>query len=773
MKTQILSILFIVLSFSAFSQKALLSGKVTDFKTRETMVGVNIIIDETRGVTTDINGYYAIELEPGRYNIEYKFIGYNTRRRTERLEAGQKLVVDIRLEAESQVLQEVVVSAGKFEQNVSDVTVSMDIIRADMIENTNTYRLETALQQVPSIMMMDGQASIRGGSGYSFGAGSRVLMLVDDLPMLAGSSGTAYWDFAPIENIEQVEIMKGASSVLYGSSALNGVINIRTKYPSITPETKLIMSSGFYDSPARKEAQWWDGNQPVFTGLQFLHSRMINNFDLVVGGNLLSDDGYRETENRQHGRINFNTRWRNQKIQGLSYGVNFNYMKWQGGRFVLWKDGDSGIYQVSEQYENSRIRNTRLSIDPYITYFSSVGNRHSLKTRFYKTDNRNATNQRNDDEMYYAEYQYQKYLVDNLTWTSGVAINYIESFSEIYGDENHYGSSIAGYTQLDKKFNKFTASVGARWEAYRLDDDQSEGQPVFRSGLNYKLFEHTNLRTSFGQGFRYPTITEKYIHTSAGQINIFPNDTLKPERGWSAELGIRQGFQISNWQGYVDVAGFWTEYYDMIEFGFGYHFPYEAQFYPPDTVFKYIGFKSYNVSNAQITGVDISIGGYGSIYGIPVAVMGGYTFTNPVDLNIAPEERDKTTQRSDMLKYRYRHSAKADIEATIRKINVGFSLNYFSAIVNIDKVFEDSLRFPNGTPIILNGEPMFILPGLREYREKNNKGEVIFDFRLGIDLNESSRISVLVKNMFNSEYMIRPADVQAPRSFAVQYLMRL
>jgi len=770
---QYLIILLLLVGNILFAQKATLKGIVTDYKTRETLVGVNIILNETQGVTTDIDGKYEIQLEPGRYSIDYKFIGYTSRKRIERFEADQVYEINMRLESESKILEEVVVSAGKFEQKVSEVTVSMEIIKASMIENTNTQRIETALQQVPSIMMMDGQASIRGGSGYSFGAGSRVLLLVDDLPLLAGSSGIAYWDFAPVENIDQIEIMKGASSALYGSSALNGVINVRTKYPKMEPETKLIMSTGIYDNPVRPEVIWRKGNLPVFSGAQFLHSQMFGNFDLVLGGNFYSDDSYREADSRQHGRINVNTRWRHKKIKGLAYGVNMNYMKWHGGRFLLWENGDSGIYKVAESYKDYRVNNTRLNIDPYITYFSSVGNRHSLRTRFFRTLNRNTNNLRNDDDLYYVEYQYQKYLENNLTWSSGVVYNYMESSSEIYGDENHFGSSIAAYSQIDKKVKKFTGSLGARWEAYRLDEDETEGRPVFRSGLNYELKEHTNLRASFGQGYRYPTVSEKFIHASAGPLNIFPNDTLKPERGWSTELAVRQGFKISNWVGFIDLAGFWSEYYDMIEFGFGYHFPYEAAFYPPDTVFKYLGFKSYNISNAQITGIDLTVGGHGSVYGIPIALMAGYTYTNPVDLDIKQEDKNKNTSSSNILKYRYYHSAKGDIEATIKKVNIGFSINYFSAIVNIDKVFEDSLRFPNGTPIIQYGEPMFILPGLREYREKNNKGQVVFDIRLGVDVNKFSRISIVAKNIFNKEYMIRPADVQAPRSFALQYILRV
>ena len=772
-KFYVLFFLFFFPIFLTFSQKAKISGVVSDFKTKETLVGVNVIINDTKVIATDEKGFFSTELEPGKYTFEYRLVGYTSKKRIERFKENEVITMNMRLEEESKVLEEFVVSAGKFEQKLTDVTVSMDIIKASMIENTNTQNVTTALQQAPGVMIMDQQASIRGGSGYSYGAGSRVLLLVDDLPLLGGASGVAYWEFAPVENIDQIEIIKGASSALYGSSALNGVINIRTKYPKSEPETKLMFTSGFYGNPAREAAKWWGNTQPIFSGTQFLHSRTIGNFDLVVGGNIFSDNGYREGDNGQLARINFNTRWRNSKIKGLSYGINFNFMKWDGGKFLMWKDGDSGIYKPSPSFNNYRVFNTRMNIDPYLTYFSSTGNRHSLKTRFYKTENRNSTNQKNDDNLFYGEYQFQKYLEDNLTWTSGITGNYYESVAQIYGSEKHYGASAAAYSQLDKKLKNFTASLGVRWEAYRMDKDKTDSRPVFRTGLNYKLFEHTNLRASFGQGFRYPTISEKFVQTSAGQLNIFPNDSLKPERGWSAEIGLKQGFKISNFQGYFDVAGFWTEYYDMIEFEFGYHFPYAAAFYPPDTVFKYLGFKSYNVSNARITGVDLTIAGQGKFFGLPVSLMAGYTYTNPVDLNIKPEDRAKTSARNNMLKYRFYHSAKGDVEVSVRKIDIGFSLNYNSFIVNIDKAFEDSLRLPDGKPIIKDGKPMFILPGLKEYREINDKGQVIFDARIGFDLSDKSRISIVVRNIFNKEYMIRPADVQAPRTFALQYMLKL
>ena len=113
--------------------------------------------------------------------------------------------------------------------------------------------------------ILDGQPGIRGGAGYSYGAGSRVLVLLDDLPILTGDAGDVKWDYLPVENVGQIEIIKGASSVLYGSSALNGVFNIRTAYPASKPETYLNTFMGVYLDPKRTEMIWWD-KQPIMGG---------------------------------------------------------------------------------------------------------------------------------------------------------------------------------------------------------------------------------------------------------------------------------------------------------------------------------------------------------------------------------------------------------------------------------------------------------------------------------------------------------------------------
>jgi outer membrane cobalamin receptor len=126
------------------------------------------------------------------------------------------------------------------------------------------------MNQIPSVNISDSQVSIRSGSGFSYGAGSRVLMMVDEMPMISADAADIKWNFIPIENIEQVEVIKGASSALFGSSALNGVINFRTAYPKDKPQTSFTSYYGVYGTPRREELAWYKGQQkPEQKGTNF------------------------------------------------------------------------------------------------------------------------------------------------------------------------------------------------------------------------------------------------------------------------------------------------------------------------------------------------------------------------------------------------------------------------------------------------------------------------------------------------------------------------
>ncbi|PKP19429.1 MAG: hypothetical protein CVU05_11360 [Bacteroidetes bacterium HGW-Bacteroidetes-21] len=768
----------ILLAGSVVAQNTTLTGKITDKKTKEALFGVNIVLDDNSGGTTNDKGIFEIAVKPGRHTVNFFYIGYKKESRTIFVRPGESIEQNISLEAEAQLISEIVVSAGKYEQKLSDVIVSMEVIKSTSLENTNTFDMDQAINQVPGVDVVDDQPSIRGGSGYSYGAGSRVLLLVDDLPVLSADAGDPKWNFLPVENVSQIEILKGASSVLYGSSALNGVINVRTAFPGELPKTKVSVYNGIYMNPARASLRWREGTQPLFVGTNVFHSRQIGNLDLVVGGHMFSNDGYRENENEERARINMNIRYRDKKVKGLAYGINTNLMGVDKNDFFLWQNADSGGYRQNPD-GMVHTKGIRFNTDPFITYFDDKDNRHSLKTRclYYENNLPEDTMKNSRSTLYYMDYQFQKKFVKQQVMTLGYTTAYGDVRSFLFN--NHYSTNIAIYAQLDWKYKKLNVSGGLRGEYFKIDREESKSvidgdtikdlpvQPVFRLGTSYELAKYTFLRASYGQGYRFPSIAEKYISTNLSLLKIFPNPKLKAETGWSGEIGIKQGFKVSNWNGYIDVAGFWQEYREMMEFTFGFYDPETFKKLDPsdsaDLViiglngFEALGFQSINVGRAKITGIDMTITGAGTLFGLPATLLAGYTFTNPIDLN---QDSTKSTNER-ILKYRYYHSAKADLEVRYNNISIGASMLYRSNMINIDEAFEGSLFGGSSGPELL--------PGLKEYRAKHNKGYIVFDFRLAYNLTEYSRLTISCKNILNAEYMGRPGDIGAPRNVSLQY----
>ena len=750
----IISILLLLFIYDCPAQdNSVVKGKIIDADTGEPLTGANIVANTSQGAVSGTKGDYILLLKPGRTQIKYQHIGYKTVIKTVDLALNDTLVIDISMVTDITMLDEIVVTAGKYEQKLSDVTVSLDILKPRRIAVTNATSMDMIINQMPGIDILDGQASIRGGSGYSFGAGSRVLVLIDDMSILSADAGDVKWSYLPVENISQVEIIKGASSVLYGSSALNGVINIRTAYPKSKPQTNINLFSGMYLNPQRKELIWWD-RQPLFGGCSFFHSARKGNLGIVIGSYLYSNQGYRENEDDKWARFNMNLGYRDKKIRGLSYGVNMNTMYQDKIDFLLWQDADSGAYRQNLT-AIPRVRPFRLNVDPYIEYSTENGNKHSIKTRFLFINNvfKEEPDKDNKSAQYYGEYKFQRTFKENIVWNTGLSITYSDVTANLFG--NHNSLNTAVYSQLDLKvFKKLKLSAGLRWETYKLDSIFEMSTPLFRTGLNYQPARYTFLRASIGQGYRFPSIAEKYTATSISSLNIFPNPDLKTETGWSAEAGIKQNLQIKNWNGYLDIAAFITEYKDMIEYTFG--------VYKPDTIeyvtFEYVGFKSLNIGDARISGIEIILAGDGKILDIPTVFHAGYNYNYPVDLNYK-DNNSADTSGSNILKYRFHHSVKADIEFSYKKFSGGFNISYRSFMINVDPIFVD--------PSIGN----MILPGYPDYRETHNKGYMLCDGRIAFQVAAKFKISFIVKNIFNEEYIGRPGDIGPPRNITLKLSM--
>lgn len=803
----------IILFFSPvllFAQPAdRIEGVVTNATDGSQLQGVKVqLLDiPSTGAITDIDGHYLLPVPPGNYTMVFTAIGFDTDTVHAAVQPGVMRLLNISLKSNRKLLETVVVSSGRFDQKLEELTISMEVIKPRLINSRNTTTVETALEQVPGLTIIDNDPQIRGSSGFTFGVGSRVAIVVDGIPLLSGDAGRPEWSYIPVENIEQVEVIKGASSVLYGSGALSGVINIRSAYPRSKPKTIINYSAGAYSLPASPAANWYNGSLPAFTNLNFLHSRIINkNLDLVIGGNFNMDQGYigppppapnmpkdlREAllindtiptyTNRDmlriRGRLNFNLRYRPQKIKGFDFGINGNGMLNKTNMVFAWLSDSNGLYKGypgAVFLEEQSIFN----LDPFLHYQAANGIKHSLVTRLFHTDNTISNNQSNKGTLYYGEYQAQKgFEQQELNITGGLMGSLSQSYASLYassGSPDNRITNLSAYVQADKKFfSVLTLSGGFRFEYFRMNRQKAATAPIVRLGANLKMTAGTFLRASFGQGYRFPTITERYISTKAGLFGVFPNPDLQPEKSNNYEIGLKQGFRIGDFMGYIDVAGFYQQYSNTIEYLFGTWEPTVAL----------VGFKFLNTGNSRITGTDISVAAMTpeSNKRFGLSLLAGYTYVKPVSLtpgNIYATTKptqpggqgEKLSYKNssidttdNILKYRFKHMVKVDAECRIYQLTIGAGYRFYSRMQNIDKTFADIQELTH------NASPYLYEIQAVDYWKRHN-GFHIVDARIGWQLTAKQKFSVICNNLFNTDYSLRPLKVEAPRNTAIQYVL--
>ena len=775
-------------------QKSMFRGAVWDASDGSAMVAANVKDknDFTRGTISDQDGKFSMLLDPGTYTFIISFLGMEPATCTLTLLPGDTVERQFRLEPLWQELDEVEVRVSKFERPIEEITVSVQVLKPILIENKNTRNIKTLLDLTPGLNILDSEPQIRGGSGFTFGVGSKVAVLIDDMPMISGDAARPYWDLIPVENIEHVEVIKGASSVLSGTSALSGAIHIMTASPNKDPLTKFTAYSGFYSSPKDPSMKWWD-DYPYIAGGSFIHTKKYGTVDLVVGGSADWDHGYlgapvpgplvtdtvsdftdKQMRSRKY-RFNFNLKKHARKFQGLNYGINGNFMRNSSPMVLAWLNDTDGFYRA---YPGAVYLQDQFIfyLDPFINIYLKTGAKHSVKARILHNGSDMTNNQSVYSTQFYADYQFKRSyefikgfeLISGATWTkSMVTADMYRSSGSAYNEMYN----ISAYIQAENKIKGvISTSVGIRGEYFQMNDTISALNPIFRAGINFKLVPGSFLRLSYGQGFRFPSITERYIKTSAGSFAVFSNPSLLPESSWNLELGFKQMLRFRHFNGYVDFSGFIQDYTNTIEYLFGFW----------DPTFAIAGFKFLNTGKSRVSGIDLSLNGSSKIGpGAGIRSMVGYNYILPKTLepdyvfatdalNIEYSYNSTSVDPSDhILKYRFLHTIKADLELYTKVFSFGYSIKYFSKIINLDKAiadFERATQSAGGTiqPILYT-----------DYFNNHNNGNVIMDLRISFDLLKRHKISLISNNLLNRWYSLRPLKAEEMRSFMLQYVVNL
>lgn len=789
----------ILLSCAALAQVSVVRGTIRDERTSDPLPFVNIgLKDRPGGTFSDSNGAYRLELEKGEYTLVISSVGYEKAEKHFHVDGRKTYTHDIVLTGTSQELETVVVSASKYAQKIQESISSIEVMKPKSIEMGNLSTADKAIDRMPGITIVNNEPQIRAGSGFSSGLGSRVMIMVDEIPLLRGDAGRPDWALLPIDDIDQIEVVKGASSVVFGSSAINGAVNVRTAWPKEEASTRIITFLGAYSKPERKYATPWSGMSPLVYGLTLTHSQKVDQYDLAGGVSYFNDQGYigGTPEGKvadtvfNGGQFNkrikfyFNTRVRSKKVDGLSYGLNGNFMFQENAETYFWYDSDTNLYR-SFPGSLSRFSIFTFYVDPFLKYYAPNGDIHSFKNRIYYLNSEGLYNQSSLNITVFDEYQYTRKFkrLGDMMLVAGLMNNFSYAHGKVFsgklapdgtttlGETGTYtAENFAAYLQLEKKFfGRLSVLLGGRYEYYHLAD-LTEHKPVFRAGLNLQAARGTYFRISTGQGYRVPSIGERYITTTSGNFGFYPNPQLAPETSISYEVGAKQLFRFGKFGGMVDVAGFYENYDRYVEFNFGYWG------LNPNPA-KNVGFKFFNTGPARIYGVDLSAAAEGAIIRhLDVSAMVGYTYSIPQaldtrynffenpknpkgNLNYLNTSSDTTDH---ILKYRVQSLLKADLQVTWKRFSTGFGGRYYGFMKNIDRFFYE----------ILDGQMFGVKTGIKEYREDHNHGTFILDYRISYSVR-SFKFSVIINNLMNNEFSLRPLTVEPPRMSQFQVVFKV
>lgn len=751
--------LFLLLTTQIFSQTITISGLVTDKESGQAIPFANLFALGL-GTTSDENGLYSLELTTdGPIEMTCSFLGYEPV--TVQIAANATSIVhDFALILSDNLLETAVVTSGRFEKSLGKTTVSLAVLKPKLLESTNTVAVDDALNRISGVDVIDGQANIRGGSGYSYGAGSRVLLLLDGMPIMQTDAAFPNWNDMPIENVGQIEILKGAASALYGSSAMNGIVNIRTAVPTKKPYLRIAPFYTTYLDPKDKTQKWWD-KSPYGAGLSAVFRQRINKLGVSLGGFYLSEEGYRQGTYKKYGR----------GFVGLDYhfserveaGIHTYYNPGSTATFFFWQDDTTGIYKPAPNTISSSKR-TRFNIDPYVKIFDGAGNIHKLQGRYLSADNVNSGGKGVYSSMLFVEYQFLRHFKDiGLTVTSGLATTGTDVTAELYGDTTYTARNNAVYLQLEKTIKRLTISGGARYESNILhspelipltvfgvttydtipDGTTKEAKPVFRAGVNWHLGKATYLRASYGQGYRYPTIAEKFISTEFGiGVPILPNTELVSETGNSFEIGLKQGFQLGQLKGFLDASYFVSQYRDMMEFVFG------------GRDGSVIGFTSLNIGDTRITGVELTLAGKAKIGRVKNLFQAGIMQIDPKYVDFSKKIKGSSSSDKNILKYRFKNTWKLDWESTYHQFAGGFSLIHNGPTEAVDAILEDFIE------------------GGKRFREAHN-GFTRLDMRTSWAFTPKYKFSVIGQNVLNEAYSQRIGKLEAPFNISFRLDMLL
>ena len=547
-------------------------GHVLDKQSGEHLPFINVIIKGTTiGTTTDNSGHYFLKnLPEGKFTIEYKALGYKPVTREVTLKKGKTLEINVELEEDQISLEGVVVSANRSETTRRLAPSLVNVIDSKVFATTNSVNLAQGLNFQPGVRVENNcqncgfqQVRINGLDG------PYTQILIDSRPIFSALSGVYGLEQIPANMIEQVEVMRGGGSALFGSSAIAGTINIITKEPlrnsgELAHTFTSIGGSSSFDNNTTLNASLVTENGKAGIYI-FGQNRHRAGFDY-------DGDGFTELPKLKNQMVGFRSYIKTGTYSKLTFEYHHMNEFRRGGNNL---DRPPHEADIAEQLEHS-IDGGGLKFD---LFSKDYKHKLSVFTSAQNTD-RNSYYGTNKDPDAYGK-------TTDLTWIAGTQYNY--SFDKLLfmpsdltaGLEysfDHLKDEMLGYNRYtNQKVHIESAFLQNEWKnkqwsfliGGRLDKHNMIDHTVFspRANIRFNPTEDINIRLSYASGFRAPQAFDEDMHISAvgGEVALIQRaKDLTEEKSQSLSSSVdfyhrfKNGIQVN-----FLIEGFYTNLSDV------------------------------------------------------------------------------------------------------------------------------------------------------------------------------------------------------------------
>ncbi|MEI7736034.1 MAG: TonB-dependent receptor [Ferruginibacter sp.] len=527
---------------------------IKDATTKETVQGVTAAIKNTQlAAASDSNGIINIHnLPAGNITVVFTHIAYQTVTMSFQIPQAARSLPQVYLKPEnSKTEDEIIVTSSRTNSRIEDLPTKVEVLGSEEVGEENGIKpgnIASLLGDVAGIQIQQSSATTGNADARVQGLpGKYTQILRDGLPLFGGYSGSFSILQIPPSDLKQIEIIKGASSTLYGGGAIAGMINLVSKSPklnaperAITINQSTLKESNFnaYFSNRKKKAGY-----TFFTGATYQKAVDVNK------------DGFSDVPDLT--TVFFHPKlflYPNSK-QTVTLGYNLTYEDRNGGDMQVLHQTANAQHQFF--IKNKSLRNT---IDAQWENKLNATDLLIIKgtTSFFNRDiSTNVFGMKASQLSYYTEASYLK-KVTHHNFVGGINIAG-EKFTKKLPDStkfNNYNHQTLGFFVQDdwKLSHKFTAQAGLRW-----DNHSAYGNFVLpRLSFLYKISNHFTSRLGGGLGYKTPSEFANDIDERQYGL-IIPNTILKAEQSTGVNWDINYKNVVNGWHITVNQMFYITE----------------------------------------------------------------------------------------------------------------------------------------------------------------------------------------------------------------------